>query len=61
MAVEIEPILHDTCSRFEELWAELPEEWLEVAELLPNFSKERCLSVLGRFSTAATLFGGTAQ
>lgn len=61
ITVEIEPLLRDTCTQFEEFWEELPEQWLDAAELLPDFSKERCLEVLERYSTADSLFGGVTR
>ena len=55
--VALEPDMRDIGSRLDAFWAELPDEWIETATLLPEVSLARLHAVLGRFRTADSLFG----
>ncbi len=56
-ALALEPLLKDTQLRLDEYWGELPDEWVDVASLLPEFSLARLHAVLARFAGANSLFG----
>ena len=61
ISLAFDPLLRDIMHRFDDFWAELPDEWSEAAEFLPEVSPLRLRAVLARLNTAGSLFGGAKQ